>query len=63
MYYSIDWSAYNQGQTSYYKASGGVGIIKNPHERESMKWYSWNLGWNSIQHEEGKVIKVGGKNE
>ncbi len=44
----IDWKAYELGQLSCHKANGEL-AIKNPHKKESKKWQSWNLGWNSVQ--------------
>lgn len=44
-----DWGAYHQGISACLDAHGEVSEVKNPYEKESKKWQSWNMGWNSVE--------------
>lgn len=43
----ICWTAYEQGRYAAKQFTGDVSREKNPYPVGSVKWKSWNRGWNS----------------
>lgn len=44
-----DWGAYHRGASDCHKTDGEAKKATNPYEKESKKWHSWNMGWNSVE--------------
>lgn len=43
----IDWYAYQEGREASIKVDSDVNKAENPYQPHSIKWISWNRGWNS----------------
>lgn len=43
----VDWVAYKEGFHSCEVVSNDTTKAENPYKKLSLKWYSWNRGWNA----------------
>ncbi len=43
----IDWKAYQEGYDKCIEVDNDKSKAENPYPKESLKWKSWNRGWNA----------------
>lgn len=43
----IDWTAYQEGYNRCIEVDNDTSKVNNPYEKGSVKWKSWNRGWNA----------------